>query len=621
MKLQEKAVISIAVIFISLFLILAGIARVIVLEGFKRIEQDNVKQSVETIWRLIEEDIDNLELINTDYASWDQTYAFMKSRDKEYLESEFPDTTFYNTKINFLGIIDIDTSYTPVFLKSFDSVENRDVPLPEELKAQISSKSRLIAEIDDDKGVSGIIMIDNSPMLISSRPVLDSNGSGPVGGIMIMGRYLDEAEIDRLNEITDLEFSLELFNDENINKTKLFEWDNPEESLIDDSNGHLITGYKIVKDIDGNSPLFIKLEMDRKILKQGILSIRYLLLSLLIIGIPFAFGAKILLQKFVLTRVVKLNTTVTDIGNSGDFSKRAEVLGSDELGSLSSSVNGMLETLEQSMNELKEQERLMRDSNDKLMELDELKTNFLSTVSHELRTPLTSILGFAKIIKRKMNKVIMPALNIDFNAANLAEVMNTDEKVAKAVFQTIENVDIIISEGERLTAMINDVLDVTKMEAGKVDWKSDSIWIEDVIERAFTATSSIFLEKGLGFLKLIKGEIPLISGDSDKLLQVMINLFSNAVKFTEKGSITCKVSKFDGEIIVSVIDTGIGIDKKEQNSIFEKFRQVGDTLINKPKGTGLGLSICKSIIEHHRGRMWVESELNKGSNFSFTLPI
>ncbi|MBC6952072.1 sensor histidine kinase, partial [candidate division KSB1 bacterium] len=119
----------------------------------------------------------------------------------------------------------------------------------------------------------------------------------------------------------------------------------------------------------------------------------------------------------------------------------------------------------------------------------------------------------------------------------------------------------------------------------------------------------------------INGELPELVGDRDKLLQVVINLISNAVKFTDTGSVTCRAQGSNGEIVVSVIDTGDGVSPENQPKVFEKFKQVGDSSSNRPKGTGLGLPICKEIVEHHGGRIWVESELGKGSTFSFALPV
>ncbi len=242
-------------------------------------------------------------------------------------------------------------------------------------------------------------------------------------------------------------------------------------------------------------------------------------------------------------------------------------------------------------------------------EVDQMKTEFISTVSHELRTPLTSVLGFAKIIHKKLTRVVFPAVD------------QSEKKVARSVRQIGDNVGIIISEGERLTALINDVLDVAKMEAGKVDWKEEPVSIADIIDRATAATSALFTQKAsIHLVKEVEDDLEDVVGDGDRLIQVLINLLSNAVKFTDEGMVACKARRDGSDIVVSVIDSGSGIAENEVEQVFEKFKQVGDVLAGKPTGTGLGLPICKQIVEHHGGRIWAESEVGVGSTFSFTLP-
>ncbi len=239
----------------------------------------------------------------------------------------------------------------------------------------------------------------------------------------------------------------------------------------------------------------------------------------------------------------------------------------------------------------------------------EAMSAFLASVSHELRTPLTSVLGFAKLIQKRFEQRILPA------------IQTNDSKTQKVVTQVQDNLTIILSEGERLTALINDVLDLAKIEAGKVEWQQQTLHIGEVIDQAMTTMLPLFTEKRLPLHKHIEPALPLIEGDRNKLVQVMINLFSNAIKFTEQGSVTCKARQQGEEIIISVIDTGIGIPTYQRAVIFEKFKQLGDTLTNKPEGTGLGLPICREIVSHHHGRIWVESEVGQGSTFSFSLPI
>jgi PAS domain S-box-containing protein len=236
------------------------------------------------------------------------------------------------------------------------------------------------------------------------------------------------------------------------------------------------------------------------------------------------------------------------------------------------------------------------------------KGAFLATVSHELRTPLTSVLGFAKLIKRRLSEVVLPAL------------AGADAKVEHAVRQVSDNVDIIVAEGERLTTLINDVLDLAKIESGKVEWHMQPVAVGEIIARAIAATTSLSGAKGLAVRTEINDALPSVVGDPDRLIQVVINLLSNAIKFTDDGAITCRARRVDGAIEVSVTDTGAGIEPEDQGKVFEQFVQVGDTLTGKPTGTGLGLPICKQIIEHHGGCIWVKSEVGRGSTFAFTLP-
>lgn len=251
----------------------------------------------------------------------------------------------------------------------------------------------------------------------------------------------------------------------------------------------------------------------------------------------------------------------------------------------------------------------LTEANEKLTELDRLKTDFLSTVSHELRTPLTSVLGFAKIIQKKTEGVLFPL------------VPQEDKKVQRTLRQVKDNLGIIIAEGERLTSLINDVLDIAKMEAGKVEWKMERASLEEIIRQGIGSVSSLFTQKGLRLACEIDEGLPGVICDRDRVIQVIINLLSNALKFTEKGKVVCRARQDDGGVTVSISDQGVGISREDQEKVFDKFLQIGDTLTDKPVGTGLGLPICKEIIEHHGGMIWVESEPGRGSIFSFTLPV
>ncbi len=242
-------------------------------------------------------------------------------------------------------------------------------------------------------------------------------------------------------------------------------------------------------------------------------------------------------------------------------------------------------------------------------EVDRMKTEFISTVSHELRTPLTSVLGFAKIIRRKFSNTVAPLLPPE------------DVRAGRAASQIRENLDIIVTEGQRLTELVDDVLDIAKMESGRCEWDMAPLSLADAAEQAVRAASPLAARKGLSVRSAIPPGLPRITGDRDRIVQVFVNLIGNAVKFTEHGEIRLEAAVVGESIRIAVRDTGCGIAEADLERVFEKFRQTGDTLTEKPKGTGLGLSICRQIVERHGGRIWAESILGQGSDFLFTVPL
>jgi signal transduction histidine kinase len=228
-----------------------------------------------------------------------------------------------------------------------------------------------------------------------------------------------------------------------------------------------------------------------------------------------------------------------------------------------------------------------------LLSVDEMKTNFLANVSHELRTPLTSIRSFSELLL----------------------AYEDDSAVHK------EFLRIINSESERLSRLVNDVLDITKIEAGHMDWQMATLNLPELLRDSARTFGPLIAKGNLTFELDIDDELPPVYGDRDRLHQVVANLLNNAMKFTHAGTISLRAHLQDAAVVITVSDTGIGIAPEEHQRIFEKFQQVGDTLTDKPKGTGLGLAICRDIVEYHRGQLAVSSQAGRGSTFTVILPI
>jgi signal transduction histidine kinase len=249
-----------------------------------------------------------------------------------------------------------------------------------------------------------------------------------------------------------------------------------------------------------------------------------------------------------------------------------------------------------------------------LKELDVMKTAFLSNISHELLTPLTAVQGFASRLKHLLAETLLPPLRATQKTGN-------DPALRKAIDRAEEHIGIVISESQRLTHRIREVLDLAEMEAGDIDWAAEPVDLASVIRRAVEYMAPRAAAKGLGLRVELAPGLPVIQGDEPRLEQALRKLLSNAVKFTDKGEVLCTAERKQRDLLVSVRDTGQGFDPREAKRIFETFRQSGDGITDKPRGAGLGLPLCAHIVARHGGRIWARSAPGKGSVFYFTLPL
>jgi len=278
---------------------------------------------------------------------------------------------------------------------------------------------------------------------------------------------------------------------------------------------------------------------------------------------------------------------------------KGEVLGLEEVMKILDETSQVIEyshRLEQKSRELEGTTAALRAANERLKELDRLKDDFISTVSHELRTPLTSIRSFSEIL------IDNPALDLEQRDRFLA---------------------IIVKESERLTRLINEILDLAKMGAGRMEWQVDDVDPRAVIDDALAATSGLFAERPIRLDVQVGEHLPDVRVDRDRLMQVVVNLLSNAVKFCDQDAGVVKVvaESRGGRFYLSVLDNGHGVAAHDRHRIFEKFQESVAASGEHPRGTGLGLAISRQIVEHFGGRIWVEDAAGGGAAFCFSLPF
>ncbi|MFN3531812.1 MAG: ammonium transporter [Candidatus Brocadia sp.] len=238
----------------------------------------------------------------------------------------------------------------------------------------------------------------------------------------------------------------------------------------------------------------------------------------------------------------------------------------------------------------------LQKANIALEKANRLKSEFLATMSHELRTPLNAIIGFAEVLRDE-----------------ITGTLNAEQK---------EFVCDIHSSGQHLLNMINSILDLSKIEAGKLELLYEEFPVEDAINEVLNAIVGFSNKKGISIHTHVHEDIPHLTADKVKFKQIMFNLLSNAVKFTpENGRITINAKHLNQDVQIAVSDTGIGIKPEDMDKLFEPFRQVDGSYARRYEGTGLGLALTKRLVELHGGRIWVKSEYGKGSTFTFTLPL
>ncbi|MGC8873771.1 MAG: ATP-binding protein [Chloroflexia bacterium] len=228
-------------------------------------------------------------------------------------------------------------------------------------------------------------------------------------------------------------------------------------------------------------------------------------------------------------------------------------------------------------------------------EADRIKGEFLASMSHELRTPLNSIIGFSRVI---LNRIDGPLT--DLQEADLRTIYNS---------------------GLHLLGLINDILDLSKIEAGFMELRREAVALPPLIQEALDSCAALARDRPIALRQEVPADLPPVDADPTRVRQIVLNLVSNAVKYTERGTVTVRAYRQEGEVVVCVSDTGVGIARDQLGKVFEPFHQVGNAPGSQDLGTGLGLAISRRLVEMHGGRIWVESEVGRGSTFSFTLPV
>ncbi len=603
----------ILLVLVVVFSLLGGTAYIIhsqvLLPSFLDLEREHINDNVLRVVRAIENEQHHLSLITNDWSAWDDTYQYVINHNPGYEVSNLVDSTFSINRINLIYLI--DNSGRKVWGKVFaEDLEtsiviqpfNQEIFTPTFPLLQYSSEQVPLNE----QQVTGLLMTSAGPMLCSARPILDSNDNGPSHGTLIMGRLLGPGMVQKISRLTNINYEIKpVTNNTTVNKSgKLSVFRTPEDITFQTKDDSL-TASTIYADLAGNPALQINVYEQCEILNRGITALRMALI-LMAIGIASALTLMlVMLQKSVITPIDHLTRKILARRQSKQPWEALDMgsCASQELCLLSDEFNHLVENLDfknaqlaEANFSLLEEAKKLKEAQAALKNLDQLKSEFISTAAHELSTPLASIMGFTELLTD--HEMLVP-LNEEKKKDFLREVYDNSE---------------------RLTKIVDDILDISRIEAGR------SI----PLDRQSTPTEAL-LGKIVNRFKLkakhqlaleIKPGTPeVITIDVHRINQVMENLLSNAMKYSPEETSISIVAEQEGlHCKVAVIDQGIGMTGQQVARIFDKFYRA-DASNTAIRGLGLGMSIVKQIIEEHGGKIWVESTPGKGTRICFTLPI
>ncbi len=357
MNLRTKTFLIIFGVFIAAFAIMAVLLSKFIMSGYELEEENSVRDKINQVQSIIADDLDNIETEAADWGEWDDTYKFIAEKNSEYLKSNLVGSAFTNHQFNLMAFIDISGNI--VFAKAYDLANKEEVPISDALMAYLKPGSPLLVGSDNDTGMTGKITVGDHLMLVSSHPILTSLGAGPTRGTIIFGRYLDALELGRISNISRLSISGHQLSEAGIPSDflevlpALIKGKPYEPKVINDNS---IAGYTKLDDINGQMTYILKIESSRPQYAESRNDALYFILALIAFGLLFIMVVLLILERLVISRVSNLSGKVSYIGQKGDLSSRVNLSGNDEISSLATDINKMLENMEQARRLQKESE-------------------------------------------------------------------------------------------------------------------------------------------------------------------------------------------------------------------------------------------------------------------------
>lgn len=540
------------------------IQHLIILPSFSDLENEMAEKDLLRCMDAIGRESHHLDKLASDWAIWDDTYAFVKNRDPDYITSNLQWASL--EKVSEINLIYIyNRNGRLVWGEAYDSSRGGRLVLDTFSDDAMHKGHPLLRHRKITDTCTGLLLTEKGPLLVSSRPIVTSSNKGPAAGVFIMGRFLTRTIFDDIASQVRVAFDVKDLRRDTFSTHELMILNRLKAKpyVIQAQDDDYLRVYGAYKDIFGKQALMIQAKIPRNIMAQGkavasLASVSLICTLCIVLGmVAFIIGGyvfEIRRRAFQVEALVRERTLELNTAKDEAEAARAAAVAANKA-----------------------------------------KSDFLANMSHEIRTPLNGIIGMAE----------------------LAEVISTDAKQKNMIA-------CMLSEASALLRLINDVLDFSKIEAGHVELEHIGFDLRYMLKDIQQSFGFQARQKGLTFRTQLSPEVPTgLVGDPGRLRQVLGNLIGNALKFTFSGEIAVNVimeSEIDNQLYLrfKVCDTGIGIPVEKHHLIFERFTQADESTTRKYGGTGLGITICRQIVNMMDGDIGVESEVGKGSTFWFT---
>jgi len=577
LKLRKKLVLIFSMSYILIFMFFFIASNVFLMKGFVDIEDANIRRQTELGLKTLDLRIDELDHTTHGFAARDDTYYYVESGLKHFINELLLSSTFIDYEIGFMVFLD-DEGDT-LTSKAFDLVELKNVPFPASISEAIEQHSVLRYHAGTNSAVSGILATRDGPVVLSSRPIITTEKSGPIIGTLICGRFLDVLEVEAIKGSTFLSLEIVDIDDEEtlgsfVSGSKVL---NGTQINIERRGYDAILGYSVIHDIFDEPVLVLKVDSPRDVYTHGLLVFAYFIGSGVLAGLVIALISILVMNRFILTRIVKLSEEVSEIDPHMIATSKVTIPGDDEISLLSENIDEMLDALNLYQHRLKERERMATIGETSAM------------VGHDLRNPLQVVY----MLSSRLNKKISALRGAGVDDSELDELEYIEEKLRD---QT-NYMNKIVSDLQDFSKEINVVYEDVDLEQV----------VADVVE-TLKVPENVEVSVSLDGLSGVRA-------DSDLFKRVFTNLLSNAVQAMPDGGSLSVTGAVSGDTVTVVVsDTGVGVSEENLGKLFQPL------FTTKAKGTGLGLSVCKRIVEAHGGEIFVESEEGAGTSFVIEFP-